>query len=126
MSKCSFCNSTVEYLGHLIADGLLKADPTKIEAMTAWPVPRTVKQLRGFLGLTGYYRRFIAQYALIAAPLTDLLKKEAFCWSPAAEESFLALKLAMTKVPVLRLPDFERPFCVETNASDSGIGFVLL
>ncbi|XP_042035243.1 uncharacterized protein LOC121781586 [Salvia splendens] len=126
LSKCSFCSSTVEYLGHLITDGSLKADPTKIEAMTAWPVPRTVKQLRGFLGLTGYYRRFIAQYALIVAPLTDLLKKEAFCWSPAADEAFLSLKEAMTKTPVLRLPDFEKPFCIETDASDSGIGAVLL
>ncbi|XP_042008932.1 uncharacterized protein LOC121757454 [Salvia splendens] len=125
-SKCYFCSSTVEYLGHIITDGLLKADPNKIEAMTAWPIPRTVKQLPGFLGLTGYYRIFVAQYALIAAPLTDLLKKEAFIWSPAAEVSFLALKEAMTRAPVLRLPDFGRTFCVETDASDSGIGAVLL
>lgn len=61
LSKCSFCNSTVEYLGHLIGEGLLKADMKKIDAMTAWPKPKNVKQLRGFLGLTGYYRRFIAQ-----------------------------------------------------------------
>ncbi|XP_042023144.1 uncharacterized protein LOC121770490 [Salvia splendens] len=123
LSKCSFCSPTVEYLGHLITDGLLKADPVKIEAMTAWPVPKNVKQLRGFLGLTGYYRR---QYAFIAAPMTNLLKKDAFCWTAGAEESFHALKKAMTRAPVLRLPDFEKPFCVEIDASDSGIGAVLL
>lgn len=126
MSKCSFCSSTVEYLGHLICDGSLKADPSKIEAMTAWPKPKTVKQLRGFLGLTGYYRRFIAGYAGIASALTELLKKDSFAWSPEADSSFVNLKKAMTSAPVLRLPDFERPFCVETDASDLGIGAVLL
>lgn len=126
LSKCSFCKSTVEYLGHLIGEGSLKADPAKIEAMTAWPVPKNVKQLRGFLGLTGYYHRFIANYALIAAPLTDLLKKDAFIWTDDAGTSFGALKTAMTSAPVLRLPNFELQFCVETDASDAGIGAVLL
>ncbi|XP_042038388.1 uncharacterized protein LOC121784292 [Salvia splendens] len=69
LSKCTFCCSTVDYLGHLIEAGQLKADPSKIEAMVAWPKPTTVKQLSGFLGLTGYYRRFIAGYASIAATL---------------------------------------------------------
>lgn len=81
LSKYSFCGPTVEYLGHLITDGMLKADPSKIEAMTAWPKPKNLKQLRGFLGLTSYYRQFIARYAVIAAPLTELLKKEAFAWT---------------------------------------------
>ncbi|XP_042035405.1 uncharacterized mitochondrial protein AtMg00860-like [Salvia splendens] len=88
LSKCFFCSTTVDYLGHLISDGLLKADPTKIEAMTAWPQPKTVKQLRGFLGLTGYYRRFIAGYAMIAAPLTELLKKDGFEWTPRPGQVF--------------------------------------
>ncbi|XP_042030060.1 uncharacterized protein LOC121776994 [Salvia splendens] len=125
LSKCSFCSTTVEYLGHLVSDGSLKADPAKIDAMTSWPTPRTVKQLRGFLGLTGYYRRFIANYAMIAAPLTDLLK-ESFVWSEAGDAAFAALKGAMTTAPVLSLPDFEKQFCVETDASDVGIGAVLI
>ncbi|XP_042032774.1 uncharacterized protein LOC121779504 [Salvia splendens] len=126
LSKCSFCSPTVDYLGHLITEGHLKADPAKIEAMVAWPTPSTVKQLRGFLGLTGYYRRFIARYAMIAAPLTELLKKEAFCWSQAASASFDALKQAMTAAPVLRLPDFSSTFYLETDACDFGIGAVLM
>lgn len=96
LSKCTFCSSKVDYLGHIISNGLLHADPSKIEAMVVWPRPKTLKQLRGFLGLTGYYRRFIAGYASIAAPLTDLLKKEAFEWSEGSESSFADLKRAMT------------------------------
>lgn len=126
LSKCTFACSTVEYLGHLISEGHLKADPAKIEAMVAWPKPSTVKQLRGFLGLTGYYRRFIEHYASVAGPLTELLKKDSFAWSPAATDSFDAFKRAMTSAPVLRLPDFTRTFYLETDASDFGIGAVLL
>ena len=126
LSKCSFCSTTVDYLGHLISEGQLKADPAKIEAMVAWPTPVSVRQLRGFLVLTGYYRRFIAHYAVIAGPLTDLLKKEAFSWSQAAMDSFEALKRAMTAAPVLHLPDFSQTFVLETDASDFGIGAVLM
>ncbi|XP_042051252.1 uncharacterized protein LOC121796474 [Salvia splendens] len=126
LSKCTFCSSTVDYLGHLISDGKLRADPSKIEAMVDWPTPTTVKQLRGFLGLTGYYRRFIAHYAIIASPLTDLLKKDSFAWSEAATESFNRLKTAMVSAPVLRLPDFTKTFYLETDASDFGVGAVLL
>lgn len=126
LSKCSFCCETVEYLGHIIAGGQLKADPSKIEAMIAWPTPTSVKKLRGFLGLTGYYRRFILGYAMLAAPFTDLLKKEAFSWTVEAEESFRSLKHAMSTAPILQLPDFSKTFYVETDASDFGIGAVLL
>ncbi|KAG6402647.1 hypothetical protein SASPL_134849 [Salvia splendens] len=126
LSKCSFCSNSVDYLGHLIMNGVLKADPKKIESMSAWPTPKNIKQLRGFLGLTGYYRRFIRHYAMIAAPLTELLKKDAFRWSTSTEDSFIALKFAMTTAPVLHLPDFNKPFYLETDASDVGIGAVLL
>ena len=101
-------------------------DPEKITAILDWPHPITLKALRGFLGLIGYYRKFICGYGAIAKSLTYLLKKDAFEWSPRADEAFLALKQAMTQASVLALPNFSNTFVVECDASGSSIGVVLL
>lgn len=125
-SKCQFFQTPVEYLGHLLSEGKVIADPRKIQSMTQWPQPKNIKQLSGFLGITRYYMSFVRQYASIAAPLTDLLKKDAFCWTVEATKAFEQLKSIMIETPLLRLPDFTKEFVIETDASKVGVGAVLM
>ncbi|CAM8968817.1 unnamed protein product [Rhodiola kirilowii] len=124
-SKCDLARSSLAYLGHIISGSGVAVDPEKIKAISQWPCPTSVKQLRAFLGLTGYYRKFVANYASLVAPLTQLLRKDAFIWTALASEAFNALKKAMTSTPVLALPDFTQSFTVQTDASGSAVGAVL-
>ncbi|XP_073005659.1 uncharacterized mitochondrial protein AtMg00860-like [Typha latifolia] len=116
----------VDYLGHIIAKDGAEADPNKIQSIVDWPLPKTTKELRGFLGLTGYYRRFMVNYGKVAAPLTALLWKGAFTWMDKAREAFEAWKKAMISAQILALVDFSKPFNIECDASGVYVGVVLM
>jgi hypothetical protein len=124
--KCHFAQNSIEYLGHVISRQGVAVDPSKVESVTKWPTPKNVKGVRGFLGLTGYYRKFIKDYGKVARPLTELTKKDAFGWNEAAQRAFEKLKESLTTAPVLALPDFNQEFSIECDASGVGIGAILI
>lgn len=126
VEKSKFVLKQLKYLGYIVGEGCLKVDPGKIEALISYPVPKTVRQVRRFLGMTGWYRRFIQNYSTIAAPITDLLgKKSKMIWSPDAQQAFEKLKTALTSAPVLQNPNFNKPFYIQCDASKTGVGSVL-
>jgi hypothetical protein len=125
-NKCVFAVPQVEYLGYVITGEGVATDPAMVEVINNWSVPKTATQLRGFLGLAGYYRRFIQGYGLLCRPLHDLLKKDSFQLTPKHTSAFQELKQKMTSAPVLALPNFSLPFTLETDASGSGIGAMLM
>ncbi|XP_075075531.1 putative mitochondrial protein AtMg00860 [Nicotiana tabacum] len=104
-SKCSFGASRIEYLGHIISAEGVATDPEKIAVVQSWPTPKNVRELRGFLGLAGYYRRFIKHYGVINRPLIEMLQKDVFQWSNKVEEVLNKLKTALTSAYVLALPN---------------------
>eukprot|EP00741_Cyanophora_paradoxa_P020368 tig00021247_g19660.t1 len=125
-SKCHFAKPEVELLGHIVNAEGVKVDPKKVAVLHDWPRPRNVRQLRGFIGFASYYRRFIKGFSNTAAPLTSLLKaRTPWAWGDAQQAAFEALKEALTSAPVLRYPDFTRPFILQTDASVDGFGAVL-
>eukprot|EP00253_Pinus_taeda_P013528 PITA_13528 len=125
-SKSSFGVQEVDYLGHILSHEGVKVDPSKIKAIKQWKIPTSIKHLRGFLRLTGYYRKFVKNYGRISAPLTTLLKKDAFSWTPKATKAFEYLKEAMCQAPALATPDFTKTFILECDAPGNGIGVVLM
>lgn len=124
--KCEFHLTSVSFLGYILAGGQVKTDPAKVKAVTDWPVPSTRKQLQGFLGFANFYRRFIRNYSLVAAPLTRLTStKLPFGWSAEADSAFTKLKHLFSTAPILAQPDPSKAFIVEVDASDVGVGAVL-
>jgi len=125
-SKCSFMRKEVNYLGHVITDKGVRPNPQKIDCVVKFPTPTNAKEIKSFLGLSGYYRRFVPNYGQIAKPLTSLLKKDVpFYWSDLCQESFDKLKAILTKEPLLQYPDFEQPFNLTCDASNFAIGCIL-
>ena len=126
LSKCAFAQEQISYLGHIISGSGVATDPSKIQSIVDWARPTTIKKLRGFLGLAGYYRKFVKNFGTIIKPLTQLLKKDVpFQWTAEVDKAFVALKLALVSASVLALPDFNQTSTIETDASDFGIGAVL-
>lgn len=124
--KCNFLRKEIVYLGHVINEKGISPDPSKISAVSTFPVPKTVTQIKSFLGLAGYYRRFIPEFSKIATPMTSLLKKNIkYNWCALCDEGFTHLKTLLTTAPVLIYPDFNEEFFVTTDASDVAIGAVL-
>lgn len=124
--KCEFLRKEVAYLGHIISDKGVEPNPEKIQAVVDRKEPRNPKDIKSFLGLTGYYRRFIPNYAQLAKPLTSLLKKDTiFKFDEKCKESFLKLKQFLISKPILQYPDFSKPFVLTTDASNEAIGSIL-
>ncbi|OAO89236.1 hypothetical protein AXX17_ATUG02470 (mitochondrion) [Arabidopsis thaliana] len=127
LSKCSFWQKKIGFLGHVISEDGVAVDPEKITTITHWPRPKNATEIRSFLGLAGYYRKFVEGFASIAKPLTHLTCKDAkFEWTEACEESFGKLKKHLTQTPVLVLPKAGVPYAVYTDASGTGLGCVLM
>ena len=127
-TKCKFAMFEVLYLGHIVGGGTVKPAMDKVYAVKNFPHPTNKTDIRSFLGLTGYYRKFIPQFSEVASPLSDLTKKGRpldVIWTPDCENAFILLKKALCSEPILRSPNFERSFILQTDASNKGIGAVL-
>lgn len=127
LKKCQFAKQQTHYLGHILSANYVQTDPAKVDVVMNWPPPSNVIEIRGFLGLARFYRKFVWHFAIIARPLTNLLKKhELFVWTKEHQQAFQALKHALCSALVLGIPNFSKPFALETDACQNGVGAVLL
>ncbi|XP_061173674.1 uncharacterized protein LOC133182844 [Saccostrea echinata] len=125
-SKCIFFQKQVKFLGHIVSSLGIQTDTEKISVVKNWPIPKNERQIRSFLGLSSYYRRFVKNFAEIAKPLHDLYKKKTkFFWTPECQNAFDTLKTALTTSPILRFPLPGLPSTLDTDASDKAVGAVL-
>ena len=124
--KCQFCRSELRYLGYIVDQLGLRVDPEKVSAIVNFPTPTSARQIRQFVGLASWYRRFVPDFSSRLAPLTDLLKKnKKFSWTEQCETAFREVKERLISAPVLTCPDFSRPFILQTDASTTGLGAIL-
>jgi hypothetical protein len=127
LSKCAFALQEVKFLGHIVGVHGVQMDPKKVAVVQAWPKPTTVTEMRSFLGLATYFRKFVQGFATLVRPLHHLTKADtAWDWTPACEKAFEGVKYALTHAPVLAMPDFKKPFEVICDASITGVGAVLI
>ena len=128
LSKCQFCKTKLRYLGHVVSQAGIEPDPEKIRAVRDYPVPTRLKEVRTFLGLTGYYRRFIKNYANIAEPLIALTRNsdtKQFEWKLSCQQAFEYLRCSLTEAPIIAYPQFDKPFILQFDASDVGLSAIL-
>jgi hypothetical protein len=125
-SKCEFGMTKVLYLGHIIRVQGVQIHLEKIQSILDWPIPRTLIELKGFLGICIYYRRFVKVFSQLRTLLTDLTRKGAFKWSDEAQLTFDKMKKVMSMCPILTLPSFSQPFILERDASGEGVGVLLM
>lgn len=124
--KSYFCRPELKYLGHVITPVGVMVDPEKVSSVVDYPVPTNLKQLRSFLGLVSWYRKYVPNFSDVAQPLTALLKKNCrWVWSDKCQLSFEELKAKLITSPILTCPDYSRPLILQTDASFSGLGAVL-
>lgn len=125
-TKCRFGEDQVEYLGHIVSAHGISPDPRKVEKLRTYPIPKSVRDVRAFLGFTGYYRRFIRSFAIIAEPLFELLKSDQeFIWGEGQQKAFSTLIKAIEAEAMMAHPQFGQPFIVDADASGNGLGGVL-
>jgi hypothetical protein len=127
LSKCEFWMKQIAFLGHVISKGGIFVDPSKVYDVLSWNAPTSVSDIRSFLRLAGYYRRFIKGFSKISKAMTELLEKDRKLeWTPTCEASFQELKKRLTTAPILVMPDMEKSFSIYCDASGQGLGSVLM